>query len=265
MKALEQEVRALLHAAQQERKLALDQGRVDTVFQVGDEVLLRTKELLDAAEIGKLRPRWEGPFRVKAIAGPNTYTLILPKRFKCSPTVNVERLKPFYPRADRRAPPGPVSDPGQEGEYVVAQLLNRKTIRGRMHYLVRWQGHDSADDSWEPVEHLTNCADRIAEYEAAAPRRQRAKRHLPPQSSRAPSTPPPPGPASPPPPPPPPLLPSFPLHPHLRQVGRSGHGSRRLWGTRSSTGGQRTAGSRGAWPGLLGGRPSPTLCAIGAP
>ena len=118
MKALEQEVRALLHAAQQERKAALDQGRVNTVFRVGDQVLLRTKEVLDAAEIGKLRPRWEGPFRVAALAGPNAYTLALPKRFKCSPTVNVERLKPYYGRDSRPTPPGPVSDPGQEGEYV---------------------------------------------------------------------------------------------------------------------------------------------------
>jgi hypothetical protein len=64
-------------------------------FQVGDQVLLRTKELLDAAEVGKLCPRWEGPFTVAALAGPNTYTLTLPRRFKCSPTVNVDRLKPF--------------------------------------------------------------------------------------------------------------------------------------------------------------------------
>ena len=140
MADLEEEVRALLHAAQQERKAALDKGRVDTVFHVGDEVLLRTKELLDAAEIGKLRPRWEGPFRVTAVAGPNAYTLALPRRFRCSPTVNVDRLKPYHARDDRSAPPGPVSNPGQEGEYVVEQLLNRKAIRGRTHYLVRW--HD---------------------------------------------------------------------------------------------------------------------------
>jgi hypothetical protein len=43
--------------AQQERKAKLDAGRVDTVFKVGDPVLLRTKELLDAADIGRLRPR----------------------------------------------------------------------------------------------------------------------------------------------------------------------------------------------------------------
>ena len=46
----------LLAAAQAERKAKLDAGRVDTEFQVCDRVLLRTKELLDAADIGKLRP-----------------------------------------------------------------------------------------------------------------------------------------------------------------------------------------------------------------
>jgi hypothetical protein len=37
----------------------LDVGRMDTVFQVGDRVLLRTKELLDAADIGKLLQLWD--------------------------------------------------------------------------------------------------------------------------------------------------------------------------------------------------------------
>jgi hypothetical protein len=36
------------------------------VFKVGDRVLLRTKELLDADDIGKLRLRWDGPFAVTA-------------------------------------------------------------------------------------------------------------------------------------------------------------------------------------------------------
>jgi hypothetical protein len=126
MKALEQEVQPLLHAAQQERKAKLDAGRVDTAFHVRDLVLLRTKELLDAADIGTLRPWWEGPFIVAAVAGPNAYTLTLPRRFKCSPTVNVDRLKPYHPRAGRQDPPGPVmdSDQGQEGEHVVEQQFS---------------------------------------------------------------------------------------------------------------------------------------------
>ncbi len=47
---------------QQERKAKLDAGRVDTVFKVGELVRMRTKELLDAADIGKLLQRWDGPF-----------------------------------------------------------------------------------------------------------------------------------------------------------------------------------------------------------
>ncbi len=69
-------------------------------------MLLRTKELpvLDTAGIGKLRPRWEGPFRVAALAGPNTYTLAaLPRRFLSSPTVNIKRLKPYYALQDASA------------------------------------------------------------------------------------------------------------------------------------------------------------------
>ena len=177
MKAFEQEVLALLHAAHQERKEALDRGQVDTTFQVGDQVMLWTKEMLDAAEVGKLRP----PRRKDA---PDTYTLTLPARFMCRPTVNVGRLKPYFLRTGRPPSHGPVTDPGdprQAGEYVLEQLrvFNRKTLRGRTYYLVRWQVHASAADSWEPAEHLANCPERVAEYAAAASRRPKALRAHP--------------------------------------------------------------------------------------
>ena len=62
-------------------------------------MLLRTKELLDAADIGKLRQRCDGPFTAIACPHPNAQTLALPHRMRCSPTVNVYRLKPFFERA----------------------------------------------------------------------------------------------------------------------------------------------------------------------
>ena len=40
-------------------KAKLDAGLVDTVFKVSHSVLLRTKELLDAADISKLRQWWD--------------------------------------------------------------------------------------------------------------------------------------------------------------------------------------------------------------
>jgi hypothetical protein len=175
MRKQQLQVRELLAAAQQERKAKLDAGRVDTVFKVGGQVLLRTKELLDAADIGKLRPRWEGPFTVTACPNPNTYTLALPWKMRCSPTVNVDRLKPFHARADDPPAPGPVFDLGQEGEHEVELLLNRKEIRWVLHYLVLWRSHTSADDEWLLAEELAHCQEWVAEYDASAPRRRRAR------------------------------------------------------------------------------------------
>jgi hypothetical protein len=164
MQAMEMTVRELLAATQTERKAELDAGRVDMVVKVGDRVLLRTRagrELLDAANIGKLRPRWDGPFAVTACSAPNACTLALPRRMRCSPTVNVDRLKPFFERAGTAPAPGPVSDVGQEGEHEVELLLNRRLVRGVMRYLVRWRGHTSADDEWLRAEELTQCQEKV--------------------------------------------------------------------------------------------------------
>ena len=61
--------------------------------------------------------------------------------------------------------------PGSGGKKVVKQLPNSKTVRGRTPYLMRWQGHASADESLEQdlEEHLTNFPERVedSEYEAA--------------------------------------------------------------------------------------------------
>jgi hypothetical protein len=53
MRDLELTMSKLLAAAQAARKVKLDSCQINTVFKVGDRVLLRTKELLHAADIGK--------------------------------------------------------------------------------------------------------------------------------------------------------------------------------------------------------------------
>ena len=60
---------------------------------------------------------------------PYAYTLELPRRMCCSPTVNVDRLKPFFERAGAPPTTGPVTDPGQEGGHEVELLLNRRRVR----------------------------------------------------------------------------------------------------------------------------------------
>jgi hypothetical protein len=67
-----------------------------------------------------------------------------------------------------------VSELGQEGEHEVELLLNSKEILWVLHYLVRWRGHTSADNEWLRAADLAHCPERVAEYDAAAPRRRRA-------------------------------------------------------------------------------------------
>ena len=74
MRSIEATVLELLATTKAASKAKLDTRRVDTVFKVGDRVLLRTKELLDAAGVGKLRPLWGGPFTVMACPSPNAST-----------------------------------------------------------------------------------------------------------------------------------------------------------------------------------------------
>ena len=65
---------------------------------------------------------------------------------RCSPTVNVDRLKPYFARADEPPPPGPVSKAGQEGEHEGELLLNRREFRGVTLYLGIAGGSVAAGD-----------------------------------------------------------------------------------------------------------------------
>jgi hypothetical protein len=114
MRDLELTVHKLLSAVQHEWKAKLDAGQVNTVFQMGDQVLLLTKELLDTADISKLLQLWDWHFTVMACPSPNAYTLALQWRMLCSLTVNVDRLNPFHALVDAPRAQGQVSDPGQE-------------------------------------------------------------------------------------------------------------------------------------------------------
>ena len=117
-----------------------------------------------------MRLRLDGPLAVTACPSPNTYTLALPRKIRCSPTINVDRLKPFLARAGTPPAPGPVSNAGQEGGPEVELLLNCRAVRGRRRYLVLRRGLTSADDEWLRLEELAHCPEKVVGFNAAAPR-----------------------------------------------------------------------------------------------
>ena len=93
--------------------------------QVGDQVMLRTKGLLDASEVGKLRPRCECPFTEAALGCQHVYTdsgapLQAQSRGHRRPAQTLPLSRgPAQPHKTRA--PGPAGSPAGE------QLLNRNT------------------------------------------------------------------------------------------------------------------------------------------
>jgi hypothetical protein len=175
MRGMEATVRE--SAAQAEQKVRLDAGRVDTVFQLGDQVLLLTKELLDVADISQLRPRRDGPFTVTACPSPNAYTLALPRKMRCSPTVNVDRLKPFHTRAGAAPAPGPVSDAGQEGQHEVELLLHGREILGVTRHAVTWCDGGGTRHRTTSGCGLRTCRTARIRWQSTTPRHPTAAQH----------------------------------------------------------------------------------------
>jgi len=170
MKEVQEEAKAALGKAQEDMRRYADRHRGEAVgYKVGDLVLLSTKDLkwqMVGRCSEKLVEQFVGPYKIKAIISSNVVELELPASVKIHLVVNVSRIKRYVDQVDsqRKEKPQPVVIEGEE-EWEVERILNKRKIRGKDKFLVRWKGFTAEGDTWESRENLQNAEELLREFE----------------------------------------------------------------------------------------------------
>ena len=111
----------------------------------------------------KLTEHFVGPYKVKGIVSSNAIELELPKSIKIYPVVNIWLYKLKVER-QKKIPPKLLIIEGQE-EFEVEEILNKRTIREKEKFLVRWKGYMAEEDTWKNRENLENTKELVEEFE----------------------------------------------------------------------------------------------------
>jgi len=154
IKKIQEKAKAALEKAQEEiKKFANRRRREEEEYRVGDLVLLSMKDLkwqMKGRRSEKLTEHFVGPYKVKGIVSSNAIELELPKSIRIHPVVNISRVRLYKPQVERQKKtlPKPVVIEGEE-EFEIEKIINKRTVRGKKKFLVRWKEYTVEEDTWE--------------------------------------------------------------------------------------------------------------------
>lgn len=121
-------------------------------YQVGYQVFLNTKNHKTQRPCTKLDHKRIGPFKITAKVGSHAYKLVLPSSIHIHPVFHASLLTPAANKSLEDIPgriiepPPPVEIKGEE-EWVVREVLDSKRRRGKLFYLVAWEGYPNPADN----------------------------------------------------------------------------------------------------------------------
>jgi hypothetical protein len=164
---------SLMEAQDRQTKYA-NQHRRHQEFKEGDQVLLSMRNINNPVDrqrpTKKLTNRFAGPYTITKVISATAYKLDLPATMKIHPVFHISLLKPYHPSPndfERSTPPPAIITPeSNHEEYEVETILDKRILRNRPQYLIKWMGYPLHDATWEPLENLENAKETIKEFES---------------------------------------------------------------------------------------------------
>ena len=161
-----------MRLAQQQQKRFADRHRRSHDIQVGSYVWLNRKNIKTTRPLAKLDYKKYGPFEVIEEINENAFRLKLPLSLsKIHNVFHVSLLElvkndPFPQR--KILPEPPIIIEGED-EYEVDEILDSRRFNRTLKYLVSWKGYGPEDNTWEPIQHLKHCSNKVTDFHTKFP------------------------------------------------------------------------------------------------
>ena len=158
-------------AAYANKKRSIEPG-----FKRGDKVYLLRKHIKTKRPSIKLDFKKLGPFKVLDKVSSVNYRLQLPKNSRLHLVFHISLLEPA--RGDAPIATDTELQPENElMEYEVEAILDRRLVGRREEFLIKWEGYEYTDNSWEPTGNISYSL--IQEWKRRHPqeRERRDQRH----------------------------------------------------------------------------------------
>ena len=192
VRSLVAKARELLERANAKRAEKVNDKAREVIYEVGDRVLLNTKNLITVSDRGsknKLRKPFCGPFSIAKVfvttdGRPHAYKLNLPTYWRMHPVFKARSLEKYqdgaclFPSRNQKAPPEPTWLDNNMEYFEVEKILADRRVKVRRgnrtdeerQWLTRFKGEGTVGDRWLPLENLSDelgdCEEWV-KYEAA--------------------------------------------------------------------------------------------------
>jgi transposase InsO family protein len=166
LKAVHQRVQENILSAQRKTISHVNKKRkMAPQLKEGDRVYLLTKNLRTRRPSKKLDHVKVGPFLIEACRGPVNYKLRLPDDAKIHPVFHIKYLEPADPETPLQTTF--YYETEEEDEFEVEKILAKRGTE----YLVKWLGYPDSENTWEPRTNLSNCQEKLKQFENTRHRR----------------------------------------------------------------------------------------------